>query len=317
MSNTFGTIFKITTFGESHGPAIGVVIDGIESDFPIDEKRIQYEMDRRKPGTQSGATSRNESDSVEILSGVFQGKTTGSPISLLIRNKDQHSTDYDSIKDYFRPGHADYTYQKKYGIRDWRGGGRSSGRETAARVAAGAIAKQVLESKGIYISSKIVSIGGEKENFQKTIDNAQQNHDSVGGIIQCTVEPMPIGLGEPIFDKLDAEIAKAIISIGAVKGIEFGSGFLCTELLGSVNNEKKSGGTLGGISDGTPLTFQVAVKPTPSISKPQIMMKKDGTKDTVTIKGRHDTCICLRIGPVIEAMTAITLLDFYYMEKSR
>ncbi len=318
MSNTFGSILRITTFGESHGPMIGVVIDGIESDFELNLSTIEKEMERRKPNTNKFSSTRSEKDEIEIVSGLFEGKTTGTPLTILIKNQDANPGDYEKIKDLYRPGHADETYQARYGIRDYRGGGRASGRETASRVVAGAIAKQVLIKKGITITSRIYSIGGKTTNFEEVLQQAKANNDSVGGTIECTIKGVPMGIGEPVFDKLDACIAHAVMSIGAIKGIEFGSGFNCENLFGSENNKSQySGGILGGISDGTDINFRVAVKPTPSIGKTQLMKTAEGKTIEATVEGRHDTCICLRIGPVIEAMTAIVLLDQIYLKNAR
>lgn len=318
MSNTFGSFFRVTTFGESHGPMIGAVIDGIESNLPLDVGRIQKELDRRRPAQNEFESQRKEHDRIEIVSGVFEGRTTGTPVAILIRNTDQHSKDYENLKDVYRPGHADETYEARYGVRDYRGGGRASGRETAARVAAGAVAKQVLESKGIAIESRIISIHGRKENFDEVLEEAKRKGESVGGVLECTVKGMPNGIGEPVFDKLDAYIAHAVMSIGAIKGIEFGSGFSSELLYGSESNLPcNAGGILGGISDGNDIGFRVAVKPTPSIAKPQPMKTRDGGIREVGIEGRHDVCICLRIGPVVEAMTAIAVLDQLYARTGR
>lgn len=318
MSNTFGSFFRVTTFGESHGPMIGAVIDGIESNLPLDVGRIQKELDRRRPAQNEFESQRKEHDRIEIVSGVFEGRTTGTPVAILIRNTDQHSKDYENLKDVYRPGHADETYEARYGVRDYRGGGRASGRETAARVAAGAVAKQVLESKGIAIESRIISIHGRKENFDEILEEAKRKGESVGGVLECTVKGMPNGIGEPVFDKLDAYIAHAVMSIGAIKGIEFGSGFSSELLYGSESNLPcNAGGILGGISDGNDIGFRVAVKPTPSIAKPQPMKTRDGGIREVGIEGRHDVCICLRIGPVVEAMTAIAVLDQLYARTGR
>lgn len=318
MSNTFGSFFRVTTFGESHGPMIGAVIDGIESNLPLDVGRIQKELDRRRPAQNEFESQRKEHDRIEIVSGVFEGRTTGTPVAILIRNTDQLSKDYENLKDVYRPGHADETYEARYGVRDYRGGGRASGRETAARVAAGAVAKQVLESKGIAIESRIISIHGRKENFDEVLEEAKRKGESVGGVLECTVKGMPKGIGEPVFDKLDAYIAHAVMSIGAIKGIEFGSGFSSELLYGSESNLPcNAGGILGGISDGNDIGFRVAVKPTPSIAKPQPMKTRDGGMREVRIEGRHDVCICLRIGPVVEAMTAIAVLDQLYARTGR
>ena len=318
MSNSFGSVFKVTTFGESHGPMMGVVIDGIESGFELDLKAIQTELDKRKPNSSCYTSARAESDTFEIVSGLFEGKTTGTPLTLIIKNEDAKSSDYEKLKDLYRPGHADETYQARYGIRDYRGGGRASGRETVCRVAAGAIAKQLLAQQGINITTEIHSIGGKTHDFEKTLQEAKERKDSVGGSIDCLITGVPMGIGEPVFDKIDACIAHAVMSIGAVKGIEFGSGFGCENLFGSENNKpENSGGMLGGITDGTPISFRVAVKPTPSIEMPQIMKTTKGTEIESSIEGRHDVCIALRIGPVIEAMTAMVLLDQIYLKNAR
>lgn len=318
MSNSFGSILKVTTFGESHGPMMGVVIDGLESGFELNLAELQAELDRRKPNSNSFSSSRKEKDEFEIVSGLFDGKTTGTPLTILIKNTDAKSSDYDNLKNLYRPGHADATYQARYGIRDYRGGGRASGRETVCRVIAGAVAKQVLATQGIKISSCIHSIGGKTSNFEEVLSTAKANKDSVGGTVDCIVTGVPVGIGEPVFDKIDACIAHAVLSIGAVKGIEFGLGFDCEKLPGSLNNKaENSGGMLGGITDGTPIKFRVVVKPTPSIGQPQIMKATDGTEVETSIEGRHDVCIALRIGPVIEAMVALVLLDQIYLKNAR
>ncbi len=297
MSDTFGNVLKITTFGESHLQYEGVVLSGLESNFPISTDEICQDLSRRRPG-KPGTSERCEEDRFEIVSGIFEGKTTGTALAILIENKDIRSDDYEALKDVFRPGHADETYMKKYGIRDYRGGGRASGRETVARVAAGSICKQILKTHGITVSAEILSIGGKTENWEEIIENAGLNDDSVGGKIRCTVKGLEAGIGEPIFDKLDAVISHAVMSIGAVKGIEFGSGFGCEFLSGKENNNpKNAGGILGGISDGNDIVFDVAVKPTPSVG----------------LGKRHDTCIVLRMASVVEAMTAIAVLDMYYI----
>ena len=338
--NTFGKNFRVTTFGESHGPGIGVVIDGVPAGLDMDETFLQAELDRRRPGQSKVTTQRNEADKAEILSGVFEGKTTGCPLAILIRNADQHSSDYSNVANLFRPGHADYTYQKKYGIRDYRGGGRSSGRETAARVAAGAVAKMFLKTKGIQVRACALNIGGVKaEKFlwsevennivrspdpeaavkmTEVIQQAQLAHDSVGGIVLCELLNVPAGLGEPAFDKLDAQLAHAMLSIGAVKGIEFGAGFAVAEMRGSENNDtitpdgfdsNNAGGILGGISNGDTIIFKAAVKPTPSIARQQNSIDLNGNPVTLEIKGRHDPCLVPRMVPVVEAMAALVLAD--------
>ena len=343
MKNTFGQIFRVTTFGESHGTALGCVIDGCPSGLEIDITEIEKELVRRKPGAVYG--SRDEQDKPEILSGIFEGKTLGSPIAIIVRNTNQKSSDYEELKNIYRPGHADLTWDTKYGFRDYRGGGRSSGRETLARVAAGAIAKKFLASKGIKITAWVSSIAGismpypgedgfDLDEIEKNIlrvpckkmsekalleiDSLREKGDSAGGIVFCTVSGCPIGLGEPVFDKLDARLAGAILSIGACKGIEFGTGFGVADLLGSENNSspESAGGILGGISCGQNISFSAAFKPTPSISLMQKMQTKDGKTVDYSIKGRHDVCILPRVVPVVEAMTALTLTDFILLNYS-
>lgn len=349
--NTFGKIFRITTWGESHGKATGVVIDGCPSKFALSEKDIQKEVDRRRPRQGSKiSTTRREEDRVEILSGVFEGKTTGTPISMIVWNKDTRSQDYSKIKDMYRPGHADYTYDLKYGIRDYRGGGRASGRETLARVMAGAVAKKILQEKaGTEIFGHTVQIGNifakkfvkteiEKnevrcadpvaaKNMQKLIEKIRFNEgDSIGAIIEIVVKNPPKGLGEPVFDKLDGELAKAMMSIGAVKGVEIGAGFKVATMKGTENDdqiEKKggrvhflsnnSGGILGGISTGEDIIIRLAVKPVPSVSKKLKTIDKSGKNTTIQTLGRHDCCLAPRIIPVAEAMAALVLVDFYLM----
>ncbi|MFA5570775.1 MAG: chorismate synthase [Sphaerochaetaceae bacterium] len=346
--NSFGTRLSITTFGESHGDGIGVIIDGVEPLFEIDVDDIAYQMSRRRPGGNPLGTKRDERDHVEILSGIFEGKTTGTPIAMLIRNTNQRSHDYTDISSFYRPGHADYTWQKKFGIRDWRGGGRSSGRETAARVAAGSIARQILQSKGISINAYTIQIGPiktEKRDFsvihdnfvhapdseaaskmEELIEQARDNSDSVGGVIECLITGVPVGLGEPVFDKADALLAHAMLSIGAVKGIEFGLGFESAALLGSQHNDQMSkdgfmsnhaGGINGGITNGEPVVFRVAVKPTSSIAQAQSTIDIEENEQTIRVEGRHDPSICIRIIPVIEAMAALTLLDLWYEQYGR
>ena len=349
--SSFGTLFHLTTFGESHGPGVGVVVDGVPPLLALTEADIQLELDRRRPGQSSVTTPRSEDDKVEILSGVFEGQTTGAPIAMLIRNNTQRSGDYANIKDLFRPGHADYTFHHKYGIRDYRGGGRSSGRETAARVAAGAIAKKWLLQNGIRIISYTKSVGpiiGEKVEFNfieknivraadpdqaeamiALIESVRDDGDSIGGVIETIVTGCPIGLGDPTFDKLDAKLAQAMLSIGTTKGIEFGEGFAATLKRGSENNDpfiiedgtvktstNNAGGILGGISNGEPIVFRVAVKPPSSISKAQNTVTTESEETTVQVHGRHDPCICPRVVPVIEAMTALTLIDCYLIQKA-
>lgn len=349
--STFGETFRISTWGESHGAALGVVIDGVPAGLTLDLAHIQQFMDRRKPGQSKFTTARNEADAIEILSGVFEGKTTGTPVSMMVRNADQHSKDYSDIAEVFRPGHADYTFWEKYGIRDYRGGGRSSGRETIGRVAAGAIAVQILEELGITICAYTKSIGSvEIEQFDATeihknplampdanaakkaqeyLENCIHKQDSSGGVIECRVQGMPVGIGEPVFDKLDATLAKAMLSIGAVKGFEIGDGFLATTATGSTNNDafviqdeqvKKqtnhSGGVLGGMSDGDEIVFRVAVKPTPSISQAQQTVDLHGKERQIEIHGRHDPVIVPRAVVVVESMAAITLVDALFANMS-
>ncbi|MCR5742843.1 MAG: chorismate synthase [Lachnospiraceae bacterium] len=340
----FGEYFRITTWGESHGPGIGVVIDGCPAGIPITAEEIQESLNRRKPGQSKYTTPRKENDLVEIMSGVFEGKTTGTPISLMVRNETQRSSDYSEIASYYRPSHADYTFDEKFGFRDYRGGGRSSGRETIGRVAAGAIAKKLLEGMGIKICAYTKSIGpvcmetfdeAEIENnpfripdanaaarIQEYVDGLLRETDSSGGVIECFATGVPAGLGSPVFDKLDACLAKAIMSIGAVKGVEIGDGFAVAASTGSKNNDnfcmkdgavcKKTnhaGGILGGISDGDTIVLRAAFKPTPSIFKTQETVNKNGEDISVNIRGRHDPLIMPRAVVVVEAMTALTLVD--------
>ena len=343
MGNSFGKIFKLTTFGESHGPCIGGIIDGSPSNIDIDISKIQYDLDRRRPGQSKIVTQRKEDDKVEILSGLFQGKTTGTPIGFIIKNKDQKSKDYDHIKDIFRPSHADYVYEKKYGNRDYRGGGRSSARETACRVVAGSIAKQIL--KNIKIVGFVKSVGSislkstykdynlsdsEKnivrcpdENTAKKMEElivkTRKNGDTVGGVVSCVVSGVPIGLGEPVFDKLHAELGKAMLSINAVKGFEYGSGFDGTKMFGSKHNDQFdsegktitnfSGGIQGGISNGMDIFFNVAFKPVATIMKSQKTINKDGDSKEMKGKGRHDPCVVPRAVPIVESMAALVILD--------
>lgn len=357
--NTFGTIFRITTFGESHGSAIGVVIDGCPAGIRIDINDIQRALDRRKPGAADrkqnpAVTSRSESDKAEILSGVFEGVSEGTPIAIEIRNNSQKSEDYSDLAHMFRPGHADYTYFKKYGVRDWRGGGRSSGRETASRVAAGAVANAVLQTAGISVKAYTISAAGisckvrdmdavERTSFRTCDEKAAKEMEarvarlraegeSTGGIVECTAHGVPAGLGETVFDKLDAELAKAVLSIGGVKGIEFGAGFGAALLTGSENNDamrtvdgeaaflsNNSGGILGGISNGNDIVFRAAIKPVPSISLTQETVREEGGAyfdSDISVAGRHDACLCPRIVPVIEAMTEIVLADMLLRNRS-
>ncbi|MCK5629037.1 MAG: chorismate synthase, partial [Nanoarchaeota archaeon] len=312
--NTFGKLFRITTFGESHGTAIGVIIDGVKSNLILSEEDIQKDLDRRKPGQSSITTQRKEDDKVQILSGIFEGKTTGTPVCMIIYNKDYQSKDYSNIKDIFRPGHADFTYHKKYGIRDNRGGGRSSGRETAARVAAGAVARKILKLKNINITAYVKEIGGikaqtidldeieqnivrcpDKEaalDMIKKIKQVQEEKDSIGGVVEVIVKGCPAGLGEPVFNKLNAVLAHALMSIGAVKAVEIGSGIACSKMKGSESNDSlvdgnfisnNAGGILGGISSGQDILARVAVKPTPSIARIQKTIDMQGKETDITI----------------------------------
>ena len=347
--SSFGNIFRITTWGESHGKGIGVVVDGCPAGLPLCEEDIQKFLDRRKPGQSKFTTQRNESDTVEIVSGIFEGKTTGTPISMMVWNKDQHSADYSDIASYYRPGHADYCFDEKYGFRDYRGGGRSSGRETIGRVAGGAIAIKILEQMGISFLTYTKSIGPvsiDAANFNPDeisnnklympdanaaakasdyLEKCLNEQNSSGGIVECIVNGLPVGLGDPVFEKLDANLAKAIISIGAVKGFEIGDGFVAAEATGLTNNDsfvmengqvKKatnhSGGTLGGMSDGSPLIFRAAIKPTPSIASTQQTVNKSGEEIDISIKGRHDPIIVPRAVVVVEAMAAITIVDLLF-----
>ena len=348
MSNIYGTLFKISTFGESHGPAIGVVIDGCPAGLEIEEAFIQSELDRRKPGQSKITTQRKEDDTFKILSGVFEGKSTGTPIAIVIENQDQRSKDYSHIADTFRPSHADYTYEVKYGNRDYRGGGRSSARETAARVAAGAIAKMLLKQSGIAINAFVSQVGELKaphytqldlsktedniircpdsvtaEKMIALIDQIRLERDTIGGIVTCVIKNTPVGLGEPVFDKLHAELGKAMLSINAVKGFEYGSGFDGIKLRGSQHNDEfyndggrvrtktnHSGGVQGGISNGEDIYFNVAFKPVATIMQDQASVDKQGNEATVSGKGRHDPCVVPRAVPIVEAMAALVLADF-------
>ncbi|MEC8677573.1 MAG: chorismate synthase, partial [Candidatus Margulisiibacteriota bacterium] len=332
----FGSIFKVSTFGESHGPAIGCVIDGCPAGIPITQEDIQFELNRRRPGQSSVTTPRKESDTVEILSGVFEDQTTGAPIALLIRNADQRSKDYSNIKDVFRPGHADMTFQEKYGIRDYRGGGRSSGRETACRVAAGALAKKVLQSYGVTFTGYTSQVGELKasvvdlDQIEKNpvrcadpivapqmvdlIEQLAAEGDSIGGAVSLLIKGLPVGLGDPVFDKYDAILSYALMSIGTIKGIEFGEGFGAVTMKGSDHNDifvqtsdgvstetNHAGGILGGITNGQDVICRLAVKPPSSISKSQNTVTKDGQETEISVTGRHDPCICPRVVPVVEA----------------
>jgi chorismate synthase len=356
--NTFGRYFRVTTWGESHGPAVGAVIDGCPPGLKLSAEDIQSELDLRRPGRSRLTSRRREQDRIEILSGLFEGRTTGTPISLLIRNQDVRSSDYEDLKDVYRPGHADYTYQVKYGHRDWRGGGRSSGRETAARVAAGAVAQKLLADRSVLVTAFArqvgsVRLGGETEltieasypealafrrrvydsdlrcpdaqtaaAMQAEVEEAAAAGDSLGGIVEIWALGLPAGLGEPLFGRLDAEIAAALLSVGAVKGVEFGDGFALASMRGSQANDgftirdgrvrslsNHAGGVLGGISSGEPLLVRAVIKPTPSISLPQQSVNLNGEPVELSIAGRHDPCIVLRAVPVLEHMINLVLID--------
>lgn len=347
--NSFGTVFKLTTFGESHGPALGGIIDGCPAGLKLDFEAIETEMQRRKPGQSTIVTQRKEPDSVKFLSGIFEGTTTGAPIGFIIENTNQKSKDYSHIKDTYRPSHADYTYDKKYGIRDYRGGGRSSARETACRVAAGAIAKQLLNK--LKITAYVSAVGDltvEKSYSQLDFSQIEKNPvrcadpetakemetfikeirkqgDTIGGVISCVVQNMPVGLGEPVFDKLHAELGKAMLSINAVKGFEYGSGFAGSKMKGSEHNDSfnpdgstksnLSGGVQGGISNGEDLYFNVAFKPVATLMQKQETIDKSGNIVEMQGKGRHDPCVVPRAVPIVEAMTALVLADFYLLNQ--
>ncbi len=347
MSSTFGELFRITTFGESHGGGVGVVVDGLPSGVPVDLAAVQLELDRRRPGQSAITTQRQEADRVEILSGVFEGVSLGSPIAMLVRNTDQRSKDYDTLKDVFRPGHADYAYFEKYGLRDHRGGGRSSGRETVGRVAAGALAKGALATVGVHIVGGTVRVAGvaAKERdwaqvelnpvrcpdadaarlMQTAIERARDARDSVGGVVEVVARGVPAGWGDPTMDKLDARLGAAMLSIPATKGVEIGSGFAMAELHGSETNDvfdgeryasNHAGGISGGISNGNEVVVRVAVRPATSIGKMQSMARKDGGTEMIAIEGRHDPCICPRVVPVAEAMMAIALMDAWLRQRA-
>ena len=355
MSNTFGHILKFTSFGESHGIAIGGVLDGCPAGIDIDLDAVQKQLDRRKPGQSKLVTQRKESDKIQILSGIFDGQTTGTPIGFILQNEDQKSKDYSHLKDAFRPSHADYTYQSKYGIRDYRGGGRSSARETATRVAAGAIAQQVLSNLGIRITAFVSGIGEHSmKNPEKNVDLSmidsnlvrcpdsvlaskmesylsavKKEGDTVGGIITAIISGVPVGLGEPIYNKLNAGLANAMFSINAVKGFELGSGFEGSQMKGSEHNDlfdvkdneivtktNYSGGIQGGISNGQPIYFNVAFKPVATILQKQDSINQSGDKVELEGRGRHDACVVPRAVPIVEAMSALVILDHYLLSKT-
>ena len=318
--NTFGKLYRVTTFGESHGAALGAIIDGCPSNVSLCEEDIQLYLNRRRPNDSELSTPRKEKDKVEILSGVFEGKTLGTPICAIVRNEDIGTSEYGVLKNIFRPGHADYTYEKKYGIRDYRSGGRSSGRETIGRVIGGAVAIKVLKEKNIIVTARGNYDLSRLANGADEVDYENVD-DSIGGIVECVVKGCPAGLGEPVFDKLDAELAKACMSIGAVKGVEIGAGFDVANMLGSENNDQmtvgekflsnNSGGILGGISNGNDIVIRLAIKPTPTIAKTQKTIDIYGNETEVELKGRNDVCIVDRVVVVVESMVAMTILDYY------
>ena len=349
--SSFGRLFTVTTFGESHGPAIGVIVDGVPAGIRLEPQDIQLELNRRRPGQSSITTPRSEKDRVEILSGVFESMTMGTPISLLIRNEEKKSSDYEPLKDVFRPGHADYTYRAKFGMRDWRGGGRSSGRETATRVAAGAIAKKVLAARGITVFGYSLEIGGVRAEkvdrseiernpvrcadveaaalMVKIIEEARAAGDSVGGVAEVVATGCPPGLGDPVFDKLEALLAHALMSVGAVRGVEVGAGFSVSRMRGSAYNDEpyveggrmltrtnNAGGIAGGISTGGDIVLRAAIRPPASISLPQTAVDASGATTTIQIGGRHDPCIVPRAVPVLEAMTALVLADCVLVQEA-
>jgi chorismate synthase len=355
MSNNYGKLFAISTFGESHGRAVGVIVDGCPPGLEILEEDIQKELNRRKPGQSKITTQRQEEDKIEILSGLFEGKSTGTPITMMVWNADAKSKDYAHIADKFRPSHADYTYQEKYGIRDYRGGGRSSARETLARVAAGAIAKKLLNQLGINIMAYVSQTGPLKlevpyqqlnlhaaednivrcphpelaEKMIALIDETRKNKDTIGGVVSCVVTGAPAGLGEPVFDKLHAELGKAMLSINAVKGFEYGSGFEGVAMYGSQHNDiiykendkiktrtNFSGGIQGGISNGEDIYFRVAFKPVATLMQDQESINESGESVIVSGKGRHDPCVVPRAVPIVEAMAALVIADFYLRNKA-
>ena len=351
MSNKFGKIFTLTTFGESHGKAIGGIIDGCPANKDIDLSIVQFDLDRRKPGQSKIVTQRKESDKVEFLSGIFEGKTTGTPIGFIIVNKDQKSKDYDHIKNIFRPSHADFVYQKKYGIRDYRGGGRSSARETACRVVAGSIAKQILNDISfkafvsrvgdVSISSDFSKVNFENieknpvrcpdlkkaEEMENLIKSVRKEGDTIGGVVSCIIKNVPVGIGEPVFDKLHAELGKAMLSINAVKGFEYGSGFAGVKMKGSEHNDQYeadestktnySGGIQGGISNGMDIYFNVAFKPVATIMKDQKTIDSRGKETSISGKGRHDPCVVPRAVPIVEAMASLVILDMILINNSK
>ncbi len=345
--NVFGHILRVSTFGESHGKGVGVVVDGFPPGMELSEADVQVQLNRRKPGQSAVSTPREEADRISFLSGIFEGRTTGTPIAMLLMNTNTRSEDYNTILDKFRPGHADYTYQEKYGFRDWRGSGRASGRETAARVAAGAAARKWLEQRGVKILAWTAAAAGiscetfnehciesnplracdpeAAKKMEARVEQLREQGDSAGGIVACRVTGLPSGLGDPVFDKLEAELGKGILSIGAVRGIEFGAGFAAAEMTGSEHNDpmdsngfqsNSAGGILGGISTGQNVEFRLAVKPTSSISRPQTTRNMKGETVRIVTEGRHDPVICPRIVPVVEAMTALVLMDRWLIQQT-
>jgi chorismate synthase len=356
MSNSYGKLFRITTFGESHGLSVGVVVDGCPAGLEISAEEIQQELDRRRPGQSNITTQRKEEDEIQILSGIYENKTTGTPIAMMVNNKNQAGKDYSHLEHAFRPSHADYTYTTKYGLRDHRGGGRSSARETLARVAAGAIANKYLRQQGIRIASYVSAVGpialtesyqeldlsqidankircphpGKAEEMIQLVEQTRKNRDTIGGVITCVIQGVPVGLGEPAFDKLHAELGKAMLSINAVKGFEYGSGFAGTHLLGSQHNDEfytdetgrvrtrtnYSGGIQGGISNGEDIYFRVAFKPVATILQPQTSINDQGETITLEGKGRHDPCVLPRAVPIVDAMTALVLIDFLLRQRA-
>ncbi len=349
--NSFGNIFRITTWGESHGPAIGVVVDGCPAGLEIDPGDIQFELDRRRPGQSKLTTQRKEADKLEILSGVFEGKSLGTPISLVVHNTDAISKSYEDIKDTYRPGHADYTYDMKYGFRDYRGGGRSSARETVGRVAAAAIAKKILALEGINTTGFVKQVGDlvaedidfdeiennpvrcpdahKAEQMAELIDSVRREGDSIGGVVEVVTRGLPPGLGSPVFNKVDADLASALMSIGGIRGFEVGLGFKAATMKGSQSNDlmftddrgnlgfktNKAGGLLGGITNGEDLVVRIAIKPTSSISQVQHTVDKHGNPKELKVKGRHDPCLCPRAVPIAEAMVNLVLVDHLLISK--
>ncbi|MDZ7759789.1 MAG: chorismate synthase [Desulfovermiculus sp.] len=345
--NTFGTFFRLTTFGESHGPSLGGVIDGCPAGLPLSEEDIQLELDKRRPGQGLSTSPRKEGDQVQILSGVFEGQTTGTPIGFVVPNQDQRSKDYDHLRNLFRPGHADYAYRQKYGVRDHRGGGRASARETVSRVVGGAVAQKILAASGIQVLAYTRELGGIQaevispgkawerpyfapdpsvlELWQNKVDEVRKMGDSIGGVVEVTASNLPAGLGEPVFDKLDARLAYALMGVGAVKAVEVGVGREAGELMGSQNNDplncqgfvqNNAGGTLGGISTGQPIITRATVKPIPSIDLPQQTVNAQGEEISFTTKGRHDVSAIPRIVPVLKAMVSLVLVDMFLMQQS-